>query len=277
MVPSTKAFFDELEKISKKETASKKKGRVVVPLLSTGAALGAGVGGGTALGAVPSAFLAKHLIRSETLGPARTTMADVDRLRRAITDKPEVFHAPPAGITHAAYAPSHQVRPTIKLVVGPERAERAMKHGLVLSPGMAGPHITAHEFGHARFGQGRVGKALQAFRTKVPRWAQSLMLTAPGITASATDPESGVSKYAPVAGAAAAAPHLIDEATASILAQRGMRRAGYAAPALRRAALQNLKAFGTYALPIGAMAVGAPLIARAVKKKTEKKLRGEKS
>ena len=265
---STEAFFDELEKIAKK----KKKKSIVPGAVGTAAGLvGGGLAGGglSAAGSVP---LVNSLMAGER--GLQTTADDIQRLQRTITDKPLIApHMRGAG--GAAFAPHHQVQPGIRHLVGPQDADRALKHGIVLAPKNTGAHITAHELGHARFGSGRIGGAMQSLRTRTPMALRAAGGVAPLIAASVADPDSAVSKYAPVAGAALAAPTLIDEAAASIGGYRGMRRAGYSPQALRTARRQLAKAFGTYAVPLGAMGVAAPMVARALKKRTKKALEEE--
>ena len=90
--------------------------------------------------------------------------------------------------------------------------------------------------------------------------------------AALADPDSAVSKAAPIVGAAGIAPILLDEGYASLKGYGTMKRMGtYSKPALKSARRQLLKAFGTYGLATALPAVAAPLAIRYARKRHKRK------
>jgi hypothetical protein len=140
-------------------------------------------------------------------------------------------------------------------------ATGALDNGLIAAPLDAGPHIAAHEFGHGIFQKSNIGKVTQALRLPGALFG----IGAGNVTASLTDPDSTASKLSPLMSAAGVAPILGEEAAASIHALKLMKSMGYHPEALRTARRQLGKAFGTYALGLGAPVVAAPYLIRKIK------------
>ena len=142
-----------------------------------------------------------------------------------------------------------------------ENAAQALESGFVIAPMNAGPHFSAHEFGHAAFGGSALGKL-----THLARVPGALAGNIAGLTAATTsDPDSTASKLSPLMAAAGVAPILGEEAAASINAIKSMKRTGFSPQQLSMAKKQLGRAFGTYALGLGLPAVSAPYIIRKVK------------
>lgn len=140
------------------------------------------------------------------------------------------------------------------------KAESALKSGLIAAPMDAGPHIAAHEFGHGLFQKSNIGKLTQALRLPA-----LLGLVAGNATAATADPESTASKLSPLMSAAGIAPILGEEAAASLHALGLMKKLQYSPEALSTARRQLGKAFGTYAIGLGAPMIAAPYIIRKIK------------
>jgi hypothetical protein len=141
------------------------------------------------------------------------------------------------------------------------QAESALRNGLIAAPLDSGPHIAAHEFGHGIFQKSNLGKVTQALRLP----GALLGIGAGNATAAMTDPDSTASKLSPLISAAGVAPIIGEEAAASIHALKLMKSMGYPPEALSTARRQLGKAFGTYALGLGAPVVAAPYIVRKIK------------
>ena len=140
-------------------------------------------------------------------------------------------------------------------------AVQALETGYVMAPMKAGPHFSAHEFGHALFGNSTIGKLTHAAR--VPA---ALAGIAGGMTAaSVADPDSTTSKLSPLMAAGGVAPILGEEAMASINAIRSMKRTGFSPQQLSMAKKQLGKAFGTYGMVLGLPAIAAPYLIRKFK------------
>ena len=140
-------------------------------------------------------------------------------------------------------------------------ALRSLETGHVFAPLNAGPHITAHEFGHQAFRGSGVGKL-----TNKVRFPASLVGNIAGLTtATAADPDSTASKLSPLMSAAGIAPIIGDEAMASINAIKAMKRTGFSPQQLSLGKKQLAKAFGTYALGLALPSIATPYIIRKVK------------
>ena len=147
------------------------------------------------------------------------------------------------------------------LAASKQDALQALETGHIMAPMKAGPHFTAHEFGHARFGNSTLGKLLHVARTPGALAGNIAGLTA----ATAADPDSTASKLSPLMAAAGVAPILGEEAAASINAIKAMKRTGFSPQQLSMGKKQLGRAFGTYALGLGLPAIAAPYIIRKVK------------
>lgn len=121
----------------------------------------------------------------------------------------------------------------------------------------------AHELGHAKFQQRRLGRVLGA--TGVGRVRGIATMAGLG-GAVLADPDSAASKASPWVVGASQVPLLAEEAAASIHGARGLRAAG-APRAVRNAfKLRMLGAYGTYA-GAAALPVAAAVMARRIRKK----------
>jgi hypothetical protein len=141
-------------------------------------------------------------------------------------------------------------------------ALHALETGHVMAPMKAGPHFTAHEFGHAMFGNSTIGKLTHALRAPAAYAGGIAGMT----SATMADPDSTASKLSPLMGAAGVAPILGEEAMASINAIKSMKRTGLFSPQQMSLAKRQLgKGFGTYALGMGLPAIAAPYLIRKVK------------
>lgn len=126
--------------------------------------------------------------------------------------------------------------------------------------------IAAHELGHARVRDVRMGRALSKLRMSMPYAAPV------GIGAALlADPDSKVSKYAPAIGGVGAGAMLADEAMASILGDKGMRKLEYASPQVKKQVMRGyrkamLKGMGSYGL-LAAGVLGTPYAIRQAKLK----------
>lgn len=147
------------------------------------------------------------------------------------------------------------------LAASKKDALQALETGHVMAPMKAGPHFTAHEFGHAMFGNSTLGKLTHMARTPTAYAGGLAALTA----ATATDPDSTASKLSPLMAAAGVAPILGEEAMASINAIKAMKRTGFSPQQLSMGKKQLGRAFGTYALGLGLPSIAAPYIIRKVK------------
>lgn len=155
----------------------------------------------------------------------------------------------------------NMVSPEVLDMAAKHQATDALRTGLIAAPLDAGPHVAAHEFGHGIFQKSNIGKVTQALR--IP--GALLGIGAGNVAASLSDPDSTTSKLSPLMSAAGIAPILGEEAAASIHALKLMKSVGYPPEALRTARKQLGKAFGTYALGLGAPVVAAPYIIRKIK------------
>jgi len=147
------------------------------------------------------------------------------------------------------------------LAASKQDALQALETGHIMAPMKAGPHFTAHEFGHAMFGNSTLGKLIHIARTPGALVGNIAGLTA----ATAADPDSTASKLSPLMAAAGVAPILGEEAAASINAIKAMKRTGFSPQQLSMGKKQLGRAFGTYALGLGLPAIAAPYIIRKVK------------
>jgi len=276
------AFADELVKIAKKE---EKKNRMS---LGEAAAIG-GTGYVThKAGKATQRGFAHSLLRRET-GPG-ATVEDIAKLKKHMgVEQVPVFHSNnPAG--NAAYVPrggafrsalgerfGAKYRPVEEKLyqsmgAHPEAVRRAMdsQHGGVLTGSNHGPHIVAHELGHAA-GHVKHPKVWSALHKSMLPASAIGTGAALGMSAMA-DPDSKKSKWAPVVGALGQAPKLIDEGMASWRGYQGMKRSGFNAQQLAHGRGQLLRAFGTYAggaaLPV-AGAVGIRQVRKYFKKKRQ--------
>ena len=224
---------------------------------------------------------------SEEINAMREATYDTMRNKYKVTgDLPKVLKMPQGGVDVGASVPQggywpgflrkHEAKITTPLFenyakqigVHPDsikewaknEAEKALTTGAALVPMDSGPHIAAHEFGHTLFGKSNVGRVTQALR--IPAL---LGLVAGNATAAVSDPDSTASKLAPLMAAAGVAPILGEEAAASLHALKLMKNMGYAPEAMSTARRQLGKAFGTYAVGMGAPLIAAPYIIRKVK------------
>lgn len=150
------------------------------------------------------------------------------------------------------------------------KTERGVRSGRGYALGRSPRQLAvAHELGHAKFQQGRAGRALGI--TGLGRLRGPLALGAVGAGALA-DPDSKLSKAAPWLAGAASVPLLAEEAGASINGYRGLKRAGASRKTLARYLGRMAPAYGTY-LGAAAVPVAAVMAARHIRKRS--KVRGD--
>lgn len=266
--PTTVGFFDELSKIAQ-ETSGERAANI-------GAGLGIGIGS-SMVGRGLAGAVGQNLQEDVARSGLTTTQAEAEKIRKAMGVKSGVHVVEGGGhLGQAMHIPKGGSTP--KFMRSVERAmyeqqgipreaiEKGFKEGISVAPGSGGAHLAAHELGHGKFRQGRVGQFLAKARMPGGLVAG---FGAP-ILAGAADPDSTASKLAPVVGAAGVAPLLADEGYASLKGYRTMKRMGYNKAALKAGRRQLLKAFGTYGLGVAAPAIAAPVAIRAFKKWRQK-------
>jgi hypothetical protein len=231
---------------------------------------GLAMGGLQAGGMLGARQLGKSLGRVERT--LVTTPQEMAQLRGAIAPGANVVTIP-RDISSAMHIPKGGVlpRPLRRIEeqmyagrgIPADVVRRGFEEGISVAPIRAGAHVGAHELGHAAVGATRLGRVGRFLRIPLGMGAG----IGSGIVAMKGDPEGAASKYvAPALAAASVAPVLGEEAAASIKAIKGMRRAGFAQPAISKAKRQLAKAWGTYGLALGAPMIAAPFAIRAVKK-----------
>jgi hypothetical protein len=278
------SLLDELTKIAKKK--AEKSNKKAPGFGEFAGAAGAHVGL-SAAGNGLAAAAGKSMMHGER--GANTTLEEVERLKKHMAPDVPVFHRTQdsVGPKNSFYVPKGgSMHQTFGERMG--RKFKDQEHALyeshggypksvsakamnsptggVLSTKDFGPHVVAHELGHAKFHKTRAGKVL--FKTRLPGMAVG-RLGAPAMALQ--DPDSKASKWSPAVGALAAAPTLIDEAAASIHGYRGMKGAGFTAKQLSHGRNQLLKAYGTYTGKLAVPAVGLPLAIRAIRKSVKKR------
>jgi len=268
---SMRALYNELEKIAA-ETEAPAAPR---PKLSLGQSVGAGAAGlmgAGVLGSIPNQ-LAVHSLTSDLERSAlRTTPEEVERLRSAIHPQGGVFLDPSVGRLGARHATPKPSALSLAKEMGADEKitkelSKAMKGGLSMASPETGGHLMAHELGHGRLRTTGVGKVIAGLRTP------GMALGGLGGAAMATfaDPDSKISKYAPLVGGLGALPTLADEAYASLKGYGAMKGMGsYSPEALRTARRQLGKAFGTYAAAAVPL-VAAPYAIRKIKQHMQKR------
>lgn len=272
------SFLDELTKIADTQQDPKKnKKRISAGEVAAGMAVGTGinmVGKGTQI----------HFGRNFALGEAgqHTPISDVQRLKHVSPQTP-VFHStnkapssafvPPLGKTMWDRANEGQrdtIRDQMRRNFGAPReaTDRAFQspNGAVFSTQHMGPHVVAHELGHAKLHKSWLGKAT----TGIVGGAASTIGQPAAVAMAATDPDSRASKWAPVVGAASQMPRLVNEGLATYHGYRGMQQAGFSPEQLAKARTQLGRAYGTYASKL-IPAVGLPLAMRGIRKFTKKR------
>jgi hypothetical protein len=139
--------------------------------------------------------------------------------------------------------------------------------GVSIAPTQVGPHITAHELGHGRFSQGKLGRAaigakrfLGTHQTAVGR---ASAIGSYGMALQ--DPDSAASKLAPVVGGLRHLPTLVDEAGATFHGLRGMKALG-----MKGGKASLAKAFGTYAAAAAPSVLGPAGVRQFMKYKKNK-------
>ena len=228
-------------------------------------AAGLGLMGGGFAGARQ---IGKKLMEGEA--GSRTRPADVLRLINAM--RPGVGnHLVSGDLGQALHVPKGGILPKMLRNVEREQLrgrgvstsviDDGFARGVNILPKRAGPHVAAHEMGHAVFGGSKLGKFTRAVR--MPAAVGGLM--ASGYMAN-QDPDSTTSKLAPVVGAASMAPVLGEELAASRNAMKGMRKAKYSPAQLAHGAKQLRRAWGTYGAALLPAAIGTPIAARYLKK-----------
>lgn len=256
-------LFEELEKIAAEPRRDGTAANIASGLAITG---GVGVAGRTMAGGMGQS-LQKDIAKNRM----STTQAEAEKIRKAMGTTSGVHVIKGGNAGQAVHIPRGGSAPKIfskmekmqynAMGIPEEVVERGMKHGVSVAPGGTGAHIAAHELGHGKFRQGRVGKTLSNLRMP-----GSL---AGGIGASMlaanTDPDSTASKISPLIGAAGSVPILADEGYASVKGYKTMKRMGYNKAALKTGRRQLAKAFGTYGLGVAAPMMAAPLAIRKFK------------
>lgn len=195
------------------------------------------------------------------------------RVRKAMGVRPEsaAFRRVPKGFKNAVYLPKKSARAlhrSLNTAVLQPMKQRPLsgRRGVVLAHSPRS-FAAVHELGHAKYNQGRLGRAVGATGTagRALRSASPALGLA-GIGASAlADPDSTVSKAAPWLAGAAAVPLLAEEAGASINGLRGLRKAGASRATQARYLARMGPAYASY-LGAAAIPVGAALIARRVRR-----------
>lgn len=250
MNPETvRAFYDELEKIAKKE----EQGGTSIGAFGAnylGAALGSLVGG---LAATP---LVKEIGTDQKITPEmkkkilENLKMDPETVHHRHTGSPEMSHY----YTRRVARPGHPSEATLSPKV---------RH-MVVSPTDRAPEILAHELGHASTRPtNRAVKAWIAGRVGGPllgTFASSYMV--------AQDPDSDAAKWAPAAMGAGFAPTLVDEGIASYRGLRALRAAGLKGEQFRKAMMSLGKGFGSYAAG-AAGAASVPYIIRKIRQRPD--------
>jgi len=268
---SMASLYDELEKIAEEAEAPARK----LPALSTGQTIGAGAAGlmgSSLLGSIPNQVLVQNLQGDVSRSGLKTTAEGAEKLRQAIHPTGGMLLDPSIGRLGAQHARVHPGRVAQALTSEgvPEEAKKelskALKGGLSMASPETGGHLMAHELGHGRLRTSGVGKVIGALR------GPGMALGGLGGAAMATfaDPESKVSKYAPLVGGLGALPTLVDEAYASLKGYGAMKGLGYSPEQLGHARRQLGKAFGTYAtaaIPL----VAAPYAIRKIKQHMQRR------
>jgi len=254
------AWADEFEKIAKKK---EKKVGLNVPeklVAGLGGLTGAGIGAqmGTQLA---GESLQKDIARTKM----RTSPEQMKELASKISPKAKylvhegdlsgAMHLPRGGMLPKPFRGIERAQHA-KAGIPREMSEAAFREGFTLTPRKAGAHIGAHELGHARFGEKKLGRFVRKLRLP---GGLAAGLAAPGMAAFGE--EGGTAqKLSPLVGLAGAAPVLGEEAYASLKGYKGMKQTGkYAPAALKAGRRQLMKAWGTYGAKLGIPAVGAPL------------------
>lgn len=232
------------EKIDKEKTSAEEQTKDPQALGLGKRFLGA-TAGSMAIGSVGGLgthALNKHIDRGELR--QRTTPKDIERLKKSMNYRGEAIHDVKGRMGSAGYLGIDD-------------------KGVANIPRKTGPHVAAHEFGHGVLRGSRIGRGLAGARLVSPlaAGASSFMAMA--------DPDSDVSKAAPIVAGLSTLPTLVDEAGASLKAMKGLRGAGYAVAQQALAKRQLLKMFGSYGLQAGTT-IAAPLAARAVLKRMKK-------
>jgi hypothetical protein len=181
---------------------------------------------------------------------------EIDQFRQADPEQYKIWLSEGRPISKDAYEATKAIEEEAK-----KDARQALETGFVRAPMKAGPHVSAHEFGHAMFGNSTLGKLTHMVRMPAAYAGGFAALTA----ATATDPDSTASKLSPLMAAAGVAPYLGEEAMASINAIKSMKRTGFSPQQLSVAKKQFGRAFGTYGLGLGLPVIAAPYIIRKVK------------
>lgn len=271
------AFFDELEKIAK----GKKQKEPMTPGEMAGTM--AAVTGTQMAGNAGAALAGKAMFRGER--GANTTHAQAKALRDVLSPTTGSFHSaegtansvfvPHGGTLGSAFGKriGEKLRPVEHNLMGQmvgapaELVDKAVANpgGGAFTTAKFGPHVAAHEFGHASFHNQGLGKALH--RSRLPLMAAGRPAS---VVMSMQDPDSTASKVSPLVGAASVAPTLIDEGVSSYRGLRAMKQLGYSPQQLSHGRNQLLKAYGTYASKLALPAVGAPLAIRAIRKHVQK-------
>lgn len=257
-------FFDELVKIAKRKKDDP--GRIT----AEDAALGAGAAIGVHNVSKGLTGAAAHALMRGERG-MHTSAEDITRLKKTISPNTPVFHTSRA-TTNSAFVPP--MKHPLFRAAGKEQMRRGfgissqmadhimnLPGGAALTSEKFGPHVAAHELGHAAFHGTPLGRAVH--HTMNP--ARLGKPVSVGMAAFA-DPDSTTSKAAPLVGALSAAPIMVNEGAASLRALRGMRAAGFSPQQLAQGRTQLLKAYGSYAAGRLLPAVGMPLAVRQVRK-----------
>jgi hypothetical protein len=272
---SLSTMYDELVKISKKISPGEKGLAVPVPQSILAGLGGAGlVAQTTGLG---NALMGGSLSRDVSNSGLRTTAEEAEKLRGTIhphggmlLDKyllpTQAGHVDRRGVRKPAVY--NQLERAVRTgELSKEELEKAMQGGLSLASPYGGAHFLAHELGHGHLRQSGLGKVIAGLR-----WPGVAVGGLGGLVAStAADPDSPVSKYAPLAGALGVAPMMADEAYASLKGYGAMKRLGYDPQALSAARRQLGKAFGTYGLGIAAPLIATPFAVRKIKQKLKER------
>jgi len=243
-------FFTELQKI-----ASKDYGDRVGTSATAGTAGLVGAGVATGFG---NSLLAKNLQNDITNSSMTTSRATGEELRKILSPKTQLDLVPNRDLGSLMYIPKDLPHTTPGHSLG----------GTARSSSVMGPQFAAHELGHGRLWNksDRLRKVLMGSRALAP-----LATLGTTIGAGVADTDSKFSKAMPLAGLAATAPVLADEAYASLKGYGALKRIGSKPAVLRTARRQLGKAFGTYGLGIAAPAMLAPYLTRKIKERLQKK------
>ena len=255
------AFSDELQKIA--AVSSKKKEQH-----SMGARVGAGFAGGAGgffggktLGQIGAAVPGTMLMRESEHGRPKLDQHKFEALKGHM------------GVDKAV---THESTPWMRSVYAPSKTDASKlehtaykAHGINLKDA---PHIrsdlghgavVAHELGHASNRQKGIWRLAQKMR------GPGMLAGTVGATTLAAvgkKDSKAVDYGAPALAAAGVAPTLLEEGAASYKGYKGLKALGASAKELSHARGSLAKAWGTYGA-MGAGAVAAPVIARAIKKR----------